>query len=193
MTDAMQGFGRLLVQTVKDPAAVAGRITGAGLSRDVLWSALALVTILSVLLVALIGLALPADPMNAPSGTPITPLTYAVILGGSLVITIFALHWTGQMLGGKGTFEDTLALVVWLQVLLLVLQVVQAVLLVLLPLLGSIAALASVAIALWVLVNFINVAQRFDSLGRAALTLVAALLGVGVGLSVLLGLVGASV
>jgi hypothetical protein len=193
MTGTMQAFGRLLVQMIREPATVAGMITGAGLPRNVLWSALALVTILSVLLVALIGLALPADPMNAPAGPPITPLTYAVILGGSLVITIFALHFTGLMLGGKGAFEDTLALVVWLQVLLLVLQAAQAVLLVALPLMGSIAALASVAIALWVLVNFINVAQRFDSLGRAALTLVAALLGVGVGLSVLLGIIGASV
>ena len=54
------------------------------------------------------------------------------------------------------------------------------------------AALASVAIALWVLVNFINVAPavRQSRTRRTDACPAPALLGVGVGLSVLLGLVG---
>ena len=186
-------LGRLLVATVRDPAEVARMILGARLPARALWTALALVTVLSVLLVAVLGLVVPVDPTNAPEGRPLTPLTYAALLGASLVVTVYALHWCARMLGGQGRLEDTLALVVWLQVLLLALQAAQAVLMIALPLLGSLVALATVVIALWVLVNFINVAEGFDNLGRAALTLFAALLAVGVGLSVLLGLVGISV
>ncbi|SLN65500.1 YIP1 family protein [Roseisalinus antarcticus] len=193
MTPEGEVLARLLRDTVTQPAQVARLILGRKLPTDALWTGLVLVTVLSVLMVAIMGALVPSSPEAMAATVRITPFTYAVILGGSLVITIFALHFTGQMLGGQGALADTLALMVWLQVLLLVLQVAQLIVSLILPGLGSLVAIATLAVALWVLVNFINEAQRFGSLPRAALTLILALLGVGLGLSVLLGIIGASV
>ncbi|KAA9009291.1 Yip1 family protein [Histidinibacterium aquaticum] len=193
MTSSAGSLARLLMETVRQPREVARFIIGQGYSREVLWMGLVLVTLISVLLVAVFSVLLPPPPPEAPERIVLTPLTYATILGGSLVITVFALHYTGLMLGGEGRLEDTLALMVWLQFLLVVLQAAQVVLAIALPALGAYAAIVSVGIALWVLVHFINEAQRFESLGRAVLTLVAALLGVGVGLSTLLAVIGAGV
>ncbi|EAR51650.1 hypothetical protein OG2516_03660 [Oceanicola granulosus HTCC2516] len=189
MTGALPGLLRLLWATIERPAEVARMILAQRLSRQTLWLALVLVTVLSVLLVGLLNLVAP--PPEDAVMLAVTPFAYAFILGGSLVIAVFALHFTGRMLGGSGELPDTLALLVWLQTLLLALQLVQLVLILVSPLLGGIAALLSIAAALWVLLHFINEAQSFGSLGRAALTLVVSLLGMGVGLSVLLGLIGA--
>lgn len=187
----IDGFARLAMATFSQPAAVARAIIAMRLPREAAWLGLALVTVLSVLLVGLMNALVP--PPEGAALIEVTPLTYALILGGSLVITIFALHLTGQMLGGNGELLDLLALVVWLQMLMLGLQVVQAAIVLLAPLLGGLFMIVTVALSLWVLVNFVNEAHGFDSLGRAVLTLVAALIGVGVGLSVLLGLIGAGV
>ena len=165
---------RLLLDTVRSPAEVARIILRLGLERDALWMALGLVTVISVLVAAVLGLMLPVPEDAARDTIPLTPFLYAVILGGALIVMVFALHFTGLMLGGEGQFEDTLALVVWLQVVLIALQVVQSVSFVVLPALAALITVGSVALAIWVLVNFINEAQRFGSLGRAfATTLVA--------------------
>lgn len=191
MTIAGVPIGRLLLDTIQNPAEVARILLRLELKADVLWMALALVVALSVLVAAGIGLAMPApEDMPEPPLT-LTPFMYTMILGGSLIVMVFALHFTGLMLGGEARFEDTLALVVWLQFLLLALQVAQTAVFLLIPPLAGMATVAAIGIALWVLVNFINEGQRFGHLGRAAATSVLAILGMGLGLSFLISLITA--
>lgn len=183
-------IARKLWETIFRPADIAREILALRLPQEALWLSLALVTVLSVLLVSLLNLVTPVPP-EAPAGAmSITPMTYGLVLGGSLLVTVFALHYTGQTLGGQGQLADTLALVVWLQLLLVVLQAAQVILMVSLPFLGGLLALASVVIMIWALVNFVNEAQRFESLGRAFLTLVLAFLGIGFGISLILMMIG---
>ena len=187
-------LGRLLLDTIRSPAEVARLILRLELGRDVLWMALGLVTVLSVLVAAMLSIRMPApEAAERPAGAvEITPFRYAMILGGALIIMVLALHFTGLMLGVTGRLEDMLALVAWQQLVLLALQLVQSAFFLLVPPLGLIATVAAITIALWVLVNFINEAQRFGSLGRAAATAVLALLGMGFGLSFVISLITAS-
>ena len=182
---------RLLLDTIRDPAEVARILLRLELKGDILWMALGLVVTLSVLVAAVLGMAVPASEELSEPPIALTPFMYAMILGGSLIIMVFALHFTGLMLGGQARFEDTLTLVVWLQFLLLALQVAQTATFLLMPPLAGMATIAAIAIVLWVLVNFINEGQRFGSLGRAAATSVLAILGMGLGLSFLISLITA--
>ena len=183
-------IGRLLWATVMSPAETARFVLGRGLSRDVLWTALALATILSVLATALVQLVVPIPDGQIEAAIPMAPMLYGMILGCALVVTVFALHFTGQALGGDGEFSDSLATVVWIQFLLVALQLAQGALMWLSAGLGALASYATLFIVLWTLANFVNVMHHFGSLARAALTIILAFLGAGIGISLILTLIG---
>lgn len=188
----MRGFGTLIGQSFLAPAVAAHSLVGLGLSRAVLWQALVLVTVLSVLLVALTQGAMPAGPPLRADGGPLvlSPFAYGVILGASLVMLVFALHYTGQALGGTGDFGAALTLVIWLEVLAMAVRLVQgAVLLVAPPVAGMVSALG-LGLLLWVLLNFINVLHGFGSLWKSAFSLLLAVVGISLGLTLILTLIG---
>ncbi len=190
MTLDLPTFLRLVWQTVIAPAETAERIVSLRLPRAVLWQAMALVTILSVLLAALVQGGLPTLP-TATTATPIAPISYALILGGSLVILVFALHYTGQALGGKGEFSGAIALVVWLEAVAMVIRFAQGILLLISPAIAGLFSIVSLGILLWCLINFIDVLHRFDNRGKAVLVLFLAVVGIAVGLTFILALIGA--
>ncbi len=187
------GVLRLLGLTVRDPAGAARLLLSLHLSRGVLWQALALVTILSVLIVALSPGPMPdAGAAGGPETVYLSPFAYATILGASLVMLVFALHFTGAALGGTRSFAGTLTLVVWLEVLATAIRVVQVLALLMAPVLAGIVSIVGLALLFWTLVNFIRVLHGFDTLGRAVLTLLLAIAGLSVGLMLILGLIGVS-
>ena len=182
----LASLAALLRLTVSNPSLAARRLMALDLDRQSRWAALALVTILSVLLVALAELAL-----GIPGATTVIgPWTYTVILGASLVITVFVLHYVGAVLGGQGDLGDALILMAWYQMTLLALQVVQLLAILVSPFLGLLATVLSLGLALYILVNFINEMHRFGNLGRAVLTLILAVLGLGLGLGAILSAIG---
>lgn len=195
MTEALftpAGIGRLLALTLRSPAAAAEILVGLNLSRAVLWQAMALVTIVSVLIVAISPGPMPeAGAVAGPEPVLLTPFAYAAILGASLVMLVFALHYTGQAIGGTGGFGATLTLVVWLEVLATAIRVVQAVVLLVVPPLAGVVSLVGLAVLFWTLVNFVNVLHGFQSLGRALLALLLAVVGISLGLALILSLIGA--
>jgi hypothetical protein len=195
MTEAVftpAGMGRLLILTVRAPARAAELLVGLNLSRVVLWQALALVTVVSVLIVAISPGPMPeAGAIAGPQPVVFTPFAYATVLGASLVMLVFALHYTGQAIGGTGSFAATLTLVVWLEVLATAIRVVQAVVYLILPPLGALVSLVGLALLVWTLLNFINVLHGFQSLGRAVLALLLAVVGISLGLALILSLIGA--
>jgi hypothetical protein len=188
------GIMRLLALTVRDPAEAARMLLSLHLSRGVLWQALALVTIVSVLVVALSPGPMPdAATAEGTDALFLSPFAYATILGASLVILVFALHFTGAALGGTGSFAGTLTLVTWLEVLATAVRVVQVVTLLVAPVAAGIVSIAGLVLLFWTLVNFIRVLHGFDTLGRAILTLLLAIAGMSVGLMLILGLIGVGV
>lgn len=178
--------GALIGQSIRDPAGVARWLMGLGFSRGTLYSMVALVTVLSVLLLEL-GLYL------SPAQTEIlraTPFTLCIILGASLLMMVFALQLTGRMLGGKGRFGSALLLVVWWQAMALIIQVVQTIAMLILPPVAGLITLAGLVWLVFALLHLVNVLHGFDSLLKALATVAIGIVGISFGLALVLGLIG---
>jgi hypothetical protein len=190
MNGAVSGMAALIWQSVVAPRAAARILIGLNLPRLVLWQALVLVTVVSVLLVALTQGPMPEIPADTPQPIEITPFAYAMILGSSLVLLVFALYYTGQALGGTGQFTGALAIVIWLEVLAMCVRLAQVVL----SVFGSgpelALSLVGMALLFWALLNFIAELHDFDSIGRALLTLVLAVFGISLGVALILSAIG---
>ncbi|WP_102107161.1 Yip1 family protein [Oceaniglobus roseus] len=185
----------MAVETLKAPREMAERLMALNLGRDVLWQALALVVVLSILLAEITNVILLAAGMGSPEAPVgfISPLTIGMIQLSLLVMVVFAIFWVGRAFGGTGRFQDGLVLVVWLQFIMVCLQVVQTLaILVLAPVAWAIGILGLV-VFMWLLTHFIAAAHGFTSLGRVFLTIVLAGFGFAFGLSLLLALVGVSI
>ncbi|MBI1418175.1 MAG: hypothetical protein GC146_13215 [Limimaricola sp.] len=188
MLGDIRGALILVADTLRDPTAVAGRIVARPASRGTLWSALALVVVLSVLLVWVTQ-----GPMAIvlPEGTiDVSPFTYALILGGILVTMIFAVNFTGRMVGGTGGFGATIALVAWLEAVAMVVRLMITLVSYLsLPVAEILSILGLIAL-LRCLLAFVNVLHGFASMWKAFGVLVLAFFGMGLGLTILLALIG---
>lgn len=191
MKTDFSSFLTLLGRTVQDPDAVARLIMRHRWPRDVLWSALTLVTILTVLAFSLnkavVG---PTEGVEFLGGTPFTD---AGIVGAFTVLFVFATYFTGQAMGGSGTFPDTLALITWFQAAVLVLFLLQVALSIISPLFTGIAVIVGLVLQLWCLMHFINVLHGFEHRGRAALLLVLVATGIAFAVAIVVGLIGGSV
>ena len=121
----------LIVQTFADTSGTARALNAMRLNRGILWSLLLLVSILSVLALQLSLWAYPAEA-RAPFDN-ISPFALTVVVGSALTLTVFALFFSGQALGGTGRFPGALLLTIWWQVVAVVLQVVQTVAVLIVP------------------------------------------------------------
>ena len=102
MNNNFQSLLRLFGQSITDPAGAARILTARRYDRQTLWTLLALVSVLSVLLLAVSNLLVPV--VVPEEMIVITPMTYGVIIAASLVMLVFALYWVGRMFGGTGHF-----------------------------------------------------------------------------------------
>lgn len=118
------------------------------------------------------------------------PILYAVVLAGGMVISMHLLTWMGTMLGGRGSLAEVTVLLVWLQYLRLVAQAGLLLLTMIMPPLGMMATIVVAFYSLWLLLNFLDVAHRFGSLAKALVVLLMTAVGIVVGLSFLLALIG---
>ncbi|MDW4497856.1 YIP1 family protein [Sulfitobacter sp. D35] len=182
-------WGGLALLTLRAPSEAAHIVTGLNLPRDVLWSALALVAIFNTVLFSV-------SEMISPVSTPIpdtfaNPFVFFVIVAGGLLVSVAAFYWTGRVLGSSASsIDDLLALMVWLQALRAAAQAVVIVLMVVSPVLGSLLVFAASIFAVWILLHFLSVGLKLDSLWRAFGVLVAGSLALILGLSVILSFTG---
>ncbi|MBD3663281.1 YIP1 family protein [Sulfitobacter aestuariivivens] len=174
--------------TFRDPAAAGKAILALGFSRDVLWTALALVAAFNAVFLQLL-MATAGPDQQLPSYFS-TPLAAFVLIAGMMVIYIHALYWAGMAMGGNGRLIDLLALVVWLQVLRTGLQLVIILLSVFSPTLAALATLVVFAWGVWVLLTFLMTALNLTSYGHALVVVVVGLIGLVLGLGILLAFIG---
>ena len=186
-TDLRQLLTDLVVLSLRDPRKAAEQIIGWQLSREALWTALALAAAVNTLI---FSVSVVLQPSAAMPAFFTSPLAMFVLLAGVLVVTTHGLYWTGRALGGTGDFGDMLSLVVFLQVLRIMAQIVIFVVMFVAPGLSLMLSLATGIIGVWILVNFIAAAHRFSSMGRAIGTLLIAMAAIVLGLSFLLSIVG---
>ncbi|MEO1703746.1 MAG: YIP1 family protein [Pseudomonadota bacterium] len=187
----MNGFMSLVSTSVTRPGEAARALLDLQLSRDVAWMLLALSVIGMVILTFVFS---GGEPIPlVPGLEPMTPMIALIFQGSFAVITGYAIYFTGNAMDGAGTLTESILVVAWLQVLQVVGLVIQGGLLLVSP---GIATMVSLVISfglLWVLLAFVDVLHGFGSLGRAALLLLFVIVGIMLGLTLILGLIGVGV
>jgi len=180
----------LFILTLRDPREAADIILGWDLSKEAMWTAIALVSVMITILSTVSNIILPVPaPLNAIVGNP---FIYFILAAGGFIATVHAIYWTGRMLGGRGRIEDLMVLLLWLQAMRAVAQGAVLVMLLLAPILASFLVLIIAVATIWVFVNFISIGLHLDSIVRGVVVLVVAALALIVGMSFLLSLIGVS-
>ncbi len=178
----------LVQTTLRAPRDAAGQIMALRLKRDVLWTALALVAVGNAAL--LFVLFQTSDTEFPLPGYVERPLALFVIIAGMMVIYVHGMYWAGLALGGSGSLDDVLALVIWFQALRALAQVVIIVMSFLLPALALLLSLAVAVWGFWIFLNFVAAALNLATIWQAFAVLVAAAVGLIIGLGILLTLIG---
>jgi hypothetical protein len=164
-------------------------VIGLGLGRDLLIQAAAAITALGVVL-GFVAVRLSAGPVDAVSATILTnPLLGAALQFGIILVAGFLTFRIGAAFGGTGGFDGALAVVVWLNAMMLVIQVVQLVVLVVLPPFAGLIAVATVVWALWAFANFVTELHGFENpyfvLGGVILSMIVLFVGIAMLLAIL--------
>ncbi|MEM0935260.1 MAG: YIP1 family protein [Pseudomonadota bacterium] len=190
----------LIRQTFSDPRGAAGRIIRLELPGNILWEALALVVVMSVItaqitsmMFAQSGIAAGEETTQGVPAFLTNPLLMTFIQGVILVVMIYAVHLIGRSFGGIGHLEGAIALIVWLQFLLVCLQVAQAFMGMLSPALSGFIGLIGVVAFFWLLTQFVLVLHGFQSAAMVFVMIVVSMLALVFALSMVLTLLGVAV
>ncbi|WP_108260243.1 Yip1 family protein [Mangrovicoccus ximenensis] len=189
------GILALVLATLRDPRGTARQILAMQLPQNVLWLILFTVAIVSALIGQVAALLFLPGPV--PGGDPVIlgPLLMAGLQLGGLVLTVFAVHHIGRIMGGQGTLERSLLLMSWLEVVMVVVQLAQLVLLFLLSFTGAgfpglLVMVASFALVTWVFTAFVAEIHGFRSLWLVFLMTIASVLAFSFALSLILSFMG---
>jgi len=181
-------------ESVRDPRAGARQIMTISMPLRYRWEALFLIVVLSVLLTQ-ITLVFTGQSGGIIVGGPglSAPITLGMMQLVMLVVMIFGIYLIGRRSGGTGSLGDTILLVTWLQFILICLQVLQTVAFLLVPVVGNLLGLAGFALFFWLLANFVAELHGFASPGRVFVSILIAMVGFAIFLSVLLSVLGVEV
>jgi len=189
-------FGELLsmvLATLRDPRSMARAMLALDWPRVARWQALALITVLSVIVVQVLQIASGAYSEVVLFGISVST---AVGLGiGQLPMLgagAYAMAGVGRMFGGRGDLDGAIILLTWLQVVLFCFQVLQLLALFLLPGLSSMLALLAFGISFWLLTIFVAELHGFERLALVFMGILATLFGMGLIFAFLFGLMGLS-
>lgn len=183
---------RLGFATVHAPRPALRALMELNLPLAVLWPALGLISVLSVLATAGASYLSPSEMQDEVLAGVFrnNPFAFAALELGMLSLGATAIFNIGRHFGGQGRFEDALLAVIWLQWVMICVQLLQiAALLIAPPLVGPIA-LASIAILIWCLVNFVAELHAFKSLGAVFAGTVMSALAILFAVSLLLSITG---
>lgn len=175
-----------------DPRGAFRDLRALDLPRATLWEALLLLTILRVLFIGLAG----GGRFVVPFGTTpveVSALAYTMVLISGFVVMVFLIHYTGRAMGGRGDFRGAMAVTLLVEVLSLALVVIQLVLGLFSLALSGLAGLVALPIVLFCSLAYIDELHGFGSLWKAAGMVVLSIIGLSLGLSLLLTLIGAGV
>jgi hypothetical protein len=143
---------------------------------------------LSVVLGVLLGYTLPI--LTAPEGMAPSPMRAVGVQFGLHVASVWMITMVGHRFGGRGSFQDALLLVAWLQLILVGFQAVQLVALLILPPLAFPVAVASVAAFLWMLTGFVRQLHGFASRGAVLVGILLGAIAMGFMLAMLMLMLG---
>ena len=178
----------LAIETLRDPRGTAARLIALDLDLPTIWTALALGAVLNAMIFSVNIMLFPTTfPMQ---GLFSNPILYAVAMAGGMVISMHLQNWVGVMMGGQVSMADLTVVLVWLQYLRVAAQALLLLMTILVPALALMAMMVVAFYSIWLMLTFLDVAHRFESLGKAALLLVFTVVGIIMGLSFLSALIG---
>ncbi|QFU08533.1 Yip1 domain protein [Rhodobacteraceae bacterium THAF1] len=194
MNPTFSGLINLAVQTVREPRLTFSQLRTLDLPRQALWEGLVLVVALSVLLAEIGNMILLAGlPDDAQPTSFLSPFVLGGMQFGIFIVTIFLIDWIGRMMGGTGDLDGAILSIVWLQAIMVMLQVVQTVLFILAPPIAGLAVIVGLGLFLYLLAAFVAELHGFASVGRTFAMILFVLMGVALGLSFILTLIGVTV
>lgn len=166
-------FLPVVKQSLREPREAAATLLSMGVPKALLWPGFALLVVLSVILIFASG------PLTAPgSENPVSPFGLTITSGLAGAASVFLVWKIGELLGGKGGFDETLLLTVFLQGMIFAGQLIELALIMVIPPLADIYYIALIVFMFWLNLNFIAVLHGFGSLWRAFGVLILASIGV---------------
>ncbi len=167
--------------TVNDPRGAARSIVALNLPQNTALLAVATVGVLTAILSSLI---------MPPEGAShlifaLSPIQLALVQVGGLIISAGLIRTVGSWFGGKGQLNHALAMVAWIETLMLILQIMQLFALIIFPPFAVILALAGLFLMFWLATHFIAELHGFTSLPKVFFGII----GTGLGASVVLAIV----
>ena len=119
-----------------------------------------------------------------------SPVRVALVLGVSLVMSVFAFFLAGKFLGGQGSLTDVLVVVTWWQFVGLGMSVVIMAVGALSVVLASTLSMAGNVWLLFALIGLLTGAHRFETMFKGIGTVALSLFLMAVGLMIILTLIG---
>lgn len=182
MEFTMSGLTGAIRATLRDPRAGARAVLALRLSAATGWSALLLMAVLSTLLTSVSIALAPPLPEGEMARIFANPLQLAVMQMVVMALGAMLVARVGNWFGGKGDLAGALAVMAWLEVILIVVQAAQVVLALLAPPLAEALGLAGAVLFLWLLSHFVAELHGFGS----AVRVLGGILLTGFGLSLVL-------
>lgn len=188
---SLRGLLAAAVRTVRDPRSGAEAVMATQIAVPALWMMMVVLVAASVV-ISQLGFVLTAD--MTMSGIPgvffANPLLLWAVQFGSLVIVVYAVHHIGRAMGGVGSFEDGLALLVWLQFVRTCLKVVETGVFLISPETAALVSIAAILLYLWLGTHFVAVLHRFESLGLVFVMILLSGFGILFAISLVLSMTG---
>ncbi len=163
---SLQTLLRAARDTLVNPASAARYVMGLGLDAGQGLMALGLTAVCATLLTAMMQAFM--GPIDDPAMQEMfnRPFILAISQFGLMALGAFLMWRVGRVFGGKGSFAQSLALVAWLEVVLILLQVAALVVQLALPLFALPVGLASVFAFFYLLTHFTAALNGFVSLTK---------------------------
>jgi hypothetical protein len=193
MTLTLQTLLPMVWRTITNPREGAEEVLALGVPREALWTILLLVLVLSIILGQITTLLVATAAGVTVQGPLANPMITGMLQLVLLVVAIYAIHFIGRSMGGKGSIDEAILLVAWLQFVMVCIQVVQTALMLILPPLASIVGIVGLVLFMWLLTNFIAVIHGFRSLGQVFVMILLSMFVLAFILSILLTLFGVTV
>jgi hypothetical protein len=169
-------WGELVIDSLIRPRAAARRVLALGVPLAELLQAAVLVTCAGMVLGYLALRASPGAIDAISAAVLASPLVGAAVQLGVLALIVVLTTRIGRLFGGGGDLLGALALIVWLNVMMLLIQVVQLVTLVVVPPLASVLAVITLVWLVWAFANFVTELHGFQNpllvLGGTVLTMI---------------------
>ena len=182
---------KLLIRlTFADPKTAARQLITMNPPAQARWLGLALVAVLTILVMRLTVLLVPAEEMT-PVGIALrNPVSGFAIQVGSILLVAAAMTGAGRVFGGRGQFQDALLLMVWTEFLLAIIAGVQLVLLMFVPLAGVVLAFLAVGLFAWLIVQFAAALHGFTNLWAVLAGMIATFFLLAVATALVLAILG---